>query len=381
MNLIRLSDNIVCPLGHDTQTTLEAILQGKSGLRLHTDWNHLPEPVCASLFEPDEIESAFAESCQEKAAYTRFERLIIATADRAVRQAGLDATSPRVLFVLSTTKGNVALLDRNAAPVHPDAVLPFWSALRLAEYFGNPNTPLVVSNACISGLSAQIVAMRALQSGRYDTAVITGADVQSPFIVSGFQSFKALSQQPCQPFDRQRHGLNLGEGAATLILQNAATPQGAWTLCRGAIRNDSNHISGPSRTGEGAYRALKATLSGEDTDQLAMVSVHGTATPYNDEMEAVALQRAGLASLPVNAYKGYLGHTMGAAGVLEAVLSMHALDRGVIPATHGFSELGVSVPLQVSNQALATSKKAFVKMLSGFGGCNAALLYRKGGDR
>ena len=263
--------------------------------------------------------------------------------------------------------------------MHSESVSPAWSAERLARHFGNPNTPLVVSNACISGLCAQIQAMRILRSGRFDTTVVVGADVLSPFIVSGFQSFKALSQQPCRPFDRQRCGLNLGEGAATLVIAPSESSDGAWTLCQGAIRNDANHISGPSRTGEGAYQALKTTMKGIDSKEPAMVSVHGTATLYNDEMEAVALQRAGLDHLPVNAYKGYLGHTLGAAGLLESILSMHALDRGVIPATRGFAEPGVSVPLQIVSQPRTTSQKAFVKMLSGFGGCNAALYYRKGG--
>lgn len=380
MKIVRLSDHLVCPLGHDTETTLEAVLQGRSELRLHSDWQHLPKPVCASLFEPDGIASAFAESGQTDQGYTRFEQLAIASAAPAIARSGIDPASPRVLFVLSTTKGNVELLGGNGAG-QSESVSPVWSAERLARHFGNPNIPMVVSNACISGLCAQIYASRALQSGRYDQAVIVGADVLSSFIVSGFQSFKALSQQPCRPFDRERNGLNLGEGAATLVIGRVENADGAWTLCQGAIRNDANHISGPSRTGEGACQALKATLAGICPDEAAMISVHGTATLYNDEMEAVALQRAGLDHLPVNAYKGYLGHTLGAAGLLESVLSMHAIDRGVIPATRGFSEPGVSVPLQVSNQPRTTDKKAFIKMLSGFGGCNAALYYRKGGTQ
>ena len=133
------------------------------------------------------------------------------------------------------------------------------SASLVARYFGNPNQPVVVCNACISGVCAQIEAMRALRSGRYDCAVVVGADEQSPFIISGFLSFKALTDTPCRPFDKDRTGLNLGECAATVVLQAADAPAG-WVLECGSIRNDANHISGPSRTGEGSYLALMEVL-------------------------------------------------------------------------------------------------------------------------
>ena len=149
--------------------------------------------------------------------------------------------------------------------------------------------------------------------------------------------------------------------------------------CRGAIRNDANHISGPSRTGEGSYRALRAVLGDIDSEQIAVVNAHGTATLYNDEMESIAINRAGLASVPVNGLKGYYGHTMGAAGILETILSMQAIDDNIILATKGYDTIGVTYPLNVSNQHQTTNKRVFIKLLSGFGGCNAALLMAKGG--
>ena len=149
--------------------------------------------------------------------------------------------------------------------------------------------------------------------------------------------------------------------------------------CRGAIRNDANHISGPSRTGEGSYRALKVALGDVSPDKIAFINTHGTATLYNDEMESVAIERAGLTQVPVNGLKGYYGHTMGAAGILETILSMCAVDDNNILATRGFEIIGVTHPLVLSNQNQATDKRAFIKLLSGFGGCNAALLMAKGG--
>ena len=114
-------------------------------------------------------------------------------------------------------------------------------------------------------------------------------------------------------------------------------------------------------------------------DQLAFINTHGTATLYNDEMESVAIERAGLSNVPVNGLKGYYGHTMGAAGILETILSMWAVDDHTILATRGFENLGVTHPLVLSSENRQTDKRAFIKLLSGFGGCNAALLLAKGG--
>ena len=160
-----------------------------------------------------------------------------------------------------------------------------------------------------------------------------------------------------------------------------STQNSLWELVDGAVRNDANHISGPSRTGEGSYNALQYLLPLVNREQLAFVNVHGTATRYNDEMEAIALERAGLLDVPVNALKGIFGHTMGAAGILESIVSMQACDAGMVLPTQGFSELGVSRPVWVSAQEMSTHGTEFIKLLSGFGGVNGALLFRKGGAR
>ena len=250
-----------------------------------------------------------------------------------------------------------------------------------------------MSNACISGLAALIQGMRMLRSGAYDHVVVVGAEVQSRFIVTGFQSLKALSLQPCRPFDAARDGLNLGEAAAAMVLSGEMPGRAGhdvmadsdrpspWELVDGAVRNDANHISGPSRTGEGSYNALNYLLPLVNREKLAFVNVHGTATRYNDEMEAIALDRAGLLDVPVNALKGVFGHTMGAAGILESIVSMLACDAGIVLPTQGFSELGVSRAVRVSAQERPTQGTEFIKLLSGFGGVNGALLFRKGGAR
>ena len=381
--IVKLSDHILSPLGDGTEANYQAVRAGRTALRRYEGRWGLPEPFVASLFEAEAL--AVQMRAAQLEGYTPFEQVLAAAIGRALaaaqtKEPQLDAASSKTVFVFSTTKGNVFLLDERQCGFPKERVLLGEAARQVTALLGNPNPPLVVSNACISGVCAQIAAMRLLEGGFYDYAVVAGADMQSPFIVSGFQSFKALSDEPCRPFDAARKGLNLGEAAACIVYARREKVQpGEWVACRGAIRNDANHISGPSREGEGSYRALQAVLSGLEAGRIAFVNAHGTATAYNDEMESIAITRAGLAEVPVNGLKGHFGHTMGAAGVLESILSMRALDDGCILGTKGFAECGVSRPLRLTSQHQQTDRRAFVKLLSGFGGCNAALLFAKGG--
>ncbi len=377
--IVSVSNNIISPLGMSTAENYAAVKAGQSALKHYAGLWGLPEPFVASLVDRDKVEQAFAVLA-DNAKYTFFEKMAILSASRAIQEAGIDTASQRVLFILSTTKGNVFLLDKRETGFPEERVLLGVAARQLTDFFHNPNPPIMVSNACISGVCAQIEAMRSLESGCFDHVVVVGCDVQSAFIVSGFQSFKALSSDCCKPFDTHRCGLNLGDAAATVVFTRKDTVgPDEWVACRGAIRNDANHISGPSRTGEGCYRALKVALGDVQPDQIAFINAHGTATLYNDEMESVAIERAGLSHVPVNGLKGYYGHTMGAAGVLETLLSMQAIDDHIILGTKGYETLGVTHPLLLSNQNEMTEKKMFIKLLSGFGGCNAALLFAKGG--
>ena len=374
-----VADNITSPLGVTTAANCEAVARGDTGLRRLGRIYDVERPVVASLFPVGVVDDIYApwKACGD-GSMTRFEKLLVASVSDALSGCDVNAASPSTIFVISSTKGNIECLENGNGM---DVSLP-RSAAVVARHFGNANTPIVVSNACISGVSAQILAMRLLESGRYDHAVVAGCDVLSRFIVSGFQSFKALAEYECRPFDASRCGLNLGEAAATIIYSSMSRESvaGRWTLRAGAMRNDSNHISGPSRVGEGSFRCLKAVTQGCAPASIAFVNAHGTATLYNDEMESVAIDRAGLADCPVNALKGYYGHTLGAAGVLETIISMHAYGSGYVPATRGYASLGVSRRLKVSShcQAIPPRATGFIKMLSGFGGCNAALRLGKG---
>lgn len=295
-----------------------------------------------------------------------FEEIAIEAARKAIH--GIDMT-PRTGLVLSTTKGNVEHIGK--ADISLAA-----SARNIADAVGITTSPIVVSNACISGIAALLQGLRMIRSGEYDNVVVVGAEVHSDFVHSGFDCLKALSPEPCRPFDKDRQGLNLGEAAAAIVL---SAKEGPWEISDGVIRNDANHISGPSRTGEGSYKCLHYVMEGIDKEDIAFISVHGTATPYNDEMESIALHRAGLSDIPINALKGVFGHTLGAAGILEAIVSMAAFDKGIVLPTKGFHEMGVSYPVNVSAQERPAKGKLFIKLLSGFGGVNGAMVFRKGG--
>ena len=306
----------------------------------------------------------------------------IGNAQKTIGNAQLELKGKRTAFILSSTKGNI---EENISLAD--------SAQRIASQLGIDAKPIVVCNACISGLSALILGNRLIDSGLYDAAIVCGCDTPRQFILSGFQSLKALSPEPCRPFDMERMGLNLGEAAATLILSKKPIQGNSWRMGDGFIRNDAFHISTPSKTADGLYLSLQRTLKSftkeisstcEQIDlkeHLAFINAHGTATLFNDQMESVAIGRAGLSDLPANAYKSFWGHTMGAAGILETIISMKAIDDDTILGTRGFSELGVSGKMNICAENRPTDKKGFIKMLSGFGGCNATIWAAKKPER
>ena len=359
-----VANNILSPLGVTTAENYQAVKSGRSALQRYEHHWGLPDAFTASLFSEEQNRQL------QIAGLTRFESLAVRSMQRALSQTTLDVASPRVAFILSTTKANIEQLMQGTDSN------PATAAQHIATAIGVTTQPVVVCNACISGVSAIVLAERLLEAGDYDYAIVCGADVQNVFTVSGFQSLKAVAEDDCRPFDIERLGLNFGEAAATMVLQRQPV-DGAWRIARGAIRNDGYHISSPSKYGEGAYQALRAVVGQTNPKQLAFINAHGTATMFNDQMESVAIERTRLHDIPVNGYKGYFGHTLGAAGVLETILSMAAADDHTVLGTRGYSERGVSGKIKLSAAHATSQQQAFVKMISGFGGCNGALLVTK----
>lgn len=360
-----IADNIISPLGETSEENYLSVKAGRSGIRAYEPGTcNIPEGFYASLLFED------------------FETLALKSAQKAIANARLELKGKRTAFILSSTKGNI---EENISLAD--------SAQRIASQLGIDAKPIVVCNACISGLSALILGNRLIDSDLYDAAIVCGCDTPRQFILSGFQSLKALSPEPCRPFDMERMGLNLGEAAATLILSKNPIQGNSWRMGDGFIRNDAFHISTPSKTADGLYLSLQRTLESftkeisstckqiDLKEHLAFINAHGTATLFNDQMESVAIGRAGLSDLPANAYKSFWGHTMGAAGILETIISMKAIDDDTILGTRGFSELGVSGKMNICAENRPTDKKGFIKMLSGFGGCNATIWAAKNPER
>ena len=355
-----LADNVISPLGETSEENYQAVKEGKSAIHAYAPMTAgIPNGFVASLLSSD------------------FEELAFRSAQKAIDASGINVSSTRTVFILSSTKGAIEKLGQT----DDDKLYLGNIAQRIATRLGIQLSPIVVCNACISGLAAMILASRLLVSKKYDYAVVCGADCPGRFIISGFQSLNAMSAFSCQPFDIERQGLNLGEAAATVVLGREITTKSVnngcrkqvWQIGHGYIKNDAYHISTPSKTAEGLYEALQETINGIDKENIAFVNAHGTATLFNDQMEAIAIHRAELQDIPVNALKGYIGHTLGAAGIMETILCMKAVDDHTVLGTRGYEEVGVSGRIQLSSKHYSTIKTSFIKQLSGFGGCNATL--------
>jgi 3-oxoacyl-[acyl-carrier-protein] synthase I len=375
-------ENIVSPLGFTAEENFRNVSANMTGVKTIRDENFIPLPFSGAQVDDAKLEDAFAK-LNAPARFTRLEKMALVSISDALERSGAVASDPHTLFVFSTTKGNIELLNSKFKNEFETSRIQLWKTAQVvAEYFGNRNKPVVISNACISGVAAVIYAAGQLQKGRFTSAVVCGMDALTEFVVSGFQSFLAISAEPCMPFDKGRTGISLGEASATIVLSTVPKSGEPFIeVAGGSTSNDANHISGPSRTGEGLVKAIEHTFRQQNVlaGDIDFISAHGTATPYNDEMEAIAFSRTGLESVPLNSFKGYYGHTLGAAGVLETVLTELAMKNNLLIKSMGYSEPGVSSPVNVIT---ANEKKELVtalKVASGFGGCNAAMILKKHG--
>lgn len=337
------------------------------------------QPDYASLTDMsvlDNLVSAYVDTHK----YTPLEKMAILSVHTALKGTRIDPSSKETLFVVSTAKGNIDLIDKNWLPHIPvERLFPYKFAETITGHFGNPNRPVTISNACISGTLALIFAQRALAEGFFKNAVVVGADIASKFTVAGFNCLKATDNGACRPFDADRKGLNIGEGAATIVLSIHPQTDDEYvtSIVAGASSNDANHISGPSRTGEGLYLTIREILEKTAPQEISFINAHGTGTLYNDEMESIAFSRSLSPKIPVNSFKGYFGHTLGASGVIETVLSSRSLLENCLIKTAGFEKQVTSMPLNIIRQTVSTPLQTCLKTSSGFGGSNASLLLAK----
>ena len=367
-----IADNIISPLGYTSEENFEQLQLLNSGIREHDD-PMSDQPFFAALLDKEKP----LLPGDDANGYTRFEQLLIASVSDAVQRAGIDAGDKETILIVSSTKGNISLLEKGNSEA--PAISLAASAKKIAAHFGFANAPIVISNACISGLLAILTGMRLVRSGQYKQAVVTGADVISKFVLSGFQSFQAVSAERCKPFDAQRKGINLGEGAGTVILSCQRKNGNDIKVAGGSVSNDANHISGPSRTGEELNLAIGNAMkaAGVSSQDIDYISAHGTATLYNDEMESKAITLAGLQGVPINSFKAYYGHTLGAAGLIESILAIRSMQANLILPSLGYNEQGVSQPLNICTKLQPAILNNCLKTASGFGGCNAAIVFSK----
>jgi 3-oxoacyl-[acyl-carrier-protein] synthase II len=329
----------------------------------------------------------------------RAAQLAIAAAREAVDDAGVSARGARVGVTLGTTLGGIhgwlrTVREHVAAPDGDPAAPRRWTwsgpARAIADELHAEGPTLVASVACASGNAALGLALDLLRRNACDVVVAGGADALSDFVIAGFGCLKACDAEASRPFDRTRRGLNLGEGAAFLVLEREAEARARGARVRAFLDGygsaaDAVHMTGPDREGRGAARAMRAAL---DDARLAAgdvghVSSHGTATVFNDLMEGKALalalgEHAG--RVAVNSVKGALGHTLGAAGALEAAICVRVLETRLVPPTAGLSERDPDIPLDVvaGTAREVPSLGAVLSTSSGFGGTNAAVVLRRG---
>lgn len=243
---------------------------------------------------------------------------------------------------------------------------------------------VTVVNACTSGADAIGMAMSWIKAGLCEIAIAGGSDEMNQVPFSGFRSLGILSDSLCAPFDRNRNGLNLGEGAAVLILENETSLRQRGQRARAIIRgygssNDAHHLTAPDPDGQGLERAVTTALKAAAIrpDQISFINVHGTATRDNDCVEGLVLSRLFGRQAKFLSTKGYTGHTLGAAGVLEASFSLLALEQEWIPQSAGFSEEDPTIGISPVKERTSIEGQLALSTSLGFGGCDAALVIER----
>ena len=367
--------NIVSSLGITTKENFDSLKQNLSGIKNHNTgkiYGDLP----LSLIDKNRFKANVQNQIKDFEAYSFFEQIMLWSAKDALSDSNIDTASERTLFIISTTKGNIEKLKTKEGR-ESDKVKLWHSARKIAKYFGNTNEPMVVSNACVSGVMAVNIATQLLQDALYDHVVVIGGDVVSDFVIAGFMSFHALSSNACKPFDGKRDGLTLGEASGCIVLSSELISK--FSVIGGANTNDANHISGPSRTAEGLFLAIQNTLNEAQltANDIDFISAHGTATVYNDMMESIALKRHSLDNTPTNSFKGYWGHTLGASGIIEIVATLQSMEEGLLIKSYGYETPGETETINIVKRNTPKELKSVLKTAAGFGGANSSIIIKQ----
>ena len=255
------------------------------------------------------------------------------------------------------------------------------NAFSLAEftrdYFGLEGMAMAISTACSSSAKVFAAAARQLALGQIDAAIVGGVDTLCLTTLYGFASLQLTSSQPCRPYDAARDGISIGEGAAFALLERPDQPVPGTVLLLGVGESsDAYHMSAPHPQGLGARLAMEAALrsAGLGASDIDYINLHGTATPANDSAEGQAVSALFGDTVPGNSTKGYMGHTLGAAGAIEAIICAMALTDGRMPGSPGTGALDPSIPIRYQLHGADAPLRHALSNSFGFGGSNCSLV-------
>ena len=385
---------IISGLGVGKEKTLDALLAEKSAVRkiqylqtIHTDI-----PVSEVPLSDAEMKQQLQIS--QKQLITRTPLLAIIAAKEAIEQAKLTEQKPeRIAFINGTTVGGMEkseqfysdFLENNNHSEYIAAHDCGAGTDQVADYFNLFNATYTISTASSSAINAIILGANLIKAGKTDAVVVGGTECLSKFHLNGFNTLMILDREPCKPFSQNRAGLNLGEGAAFLVIEkeDSAKKRGITPLCAlGGYANacDAFHQTASSPDGQGAYLAMQGALADAHMlpTEIDYINVHGTGTPNNDSTEGIALTRVFGEQVPdFSSTKAYTGHTTSAAGGVESVISILALQNDFVPPTLNFSEPMQKVAVVPVTKTKHKPMKHIMNNSFGFGGNDSSCIFSK----
>ena len=360
MNIAITGLGIICAIGNNSQRVLDSLVNRKTGVGMmkYLQSCHTELPVGEVKLSDDELKTLLGLPVESL--YSRTTLLGAVAVKQAMADAGLSAdmlAGKKVVLISGTTVGGMDVTERILADMRE--VLQTPNANRstpidyvkrhdcgsttneIAQICGLDCEVCTISTACSSAINSIIVGCEMLRSGEADLVIAGGSEALSKFHLNGFNTLHILDTEVCRPFDATRVGLNLGEGAAFVVLQKDKADGKAYI---GGYGNkcDAFHQTASSDDGEGAYLAMCEALesSGIDKSQIDYINAHGTGTPNNDPSESVALKRIFGDDMPlVSSTKGFTGHTTSASGSIETVICVLAMQNNFVPVSYGFSHM------------------------------------------
>jgi 3-oxoacyl-[acyl-carrier-protein] synthase II len=287
---------------------------------------------------------------------------------------------PHTPLILATTVGEIEHIERAILHGTQDAAAhasPVQLLARLKDFLHLRGPGIVVSAACASSAAALTRAVALVRRGATRRALVVTCDAVSEFVYSGFTSLLSLAEQPARPFDDQRAGLTLGEAAAWALVSSDDAADGSATIAGWGNTSDAVHMTAPDAEGRGLAHAIAkaCAMARRDPAEISLIAAHGTATVFSDAMEMAAFRAALPRPVPVFSVKGGVGHTLGAAGLVQILVAVRALAAGIVPPTVGLRQLDAAAAGWAGGQSLATDGgRLALSTNSGFGGVNTALL-------